>query len=138
MPARMAPQCRQRCHGKMKKKPTRPQPLIPTDKRSIPQSLVSVLFGLASILLLLLVIDAVQSSRIIWPAKLGPISTTYLAEQPGLFWIGVALHVVGVVATAAGAYATWRLAGPIPPPSVTPRPKRPPNDYPQYRKKKSP
>ncbi|RYY93743.1 MAG: hypothetical protein EOO11_19215, partial [Chitinophagaceae bacterium] len=42
---------------------TRPVLLIPTDKRSIPQSLVSVLFGLASILLLLLVIDAVAKGR---------------------------------------------------------------------------
>jgi hypothetical protein len=90
----------------------------------------------SALMLAWLVVEGVWTSRFLWMSKLGPGRLIVQAEQPGLFWFTIGFHLLMVIGLGVGARLLWRQAGP--PPAPAPRPKRPPNDYPQYRKKKSP
>lgn len=87
-------------------------------------------------MLLWIIAEGIWKSRFTWMSRLGPAKVIVQADQPGLYWFAICFHLAFFVFLVGGAYLLWREAGPARPPA--PRPKRPPQDYPQYRKKKSP
>jgi len=112
-----------------------PAPEAPA-KRAFWPSLVAVLLYMASAMLAWLIVEGVWTSRFLWMSRSGPGRMIVQADTPGLFWFTIGFHLVVLVMITLGARLLWREAGPTPTP--VPRPTRPPNDYPQYRKKKSP